>query len=66
MFWDGKLFQQTIGLVTLGFRMHTGSARLTIFLNKFMESRPSVIMADEINCFVLAGMPRKDVVILVA
>ena len=66
MFWDGKLFQQPVGLVMLGFRMHTGSARLTIFLNKFMESGPSVIIADEINHLVLAGVSGKDVVMLVA
>ena len=50
----------------LGFRMHTGSARLRIFLNKFMESGPSVRTADEINHFVLVRVSRKNVVMLVA
>ena len=45
--------------------MHTGSARLTIFLNKFTESGPSIITADEINCFVLARVSGKDVVMLI-
>ena len=47
----------------LRFRTYIGSARLTIFLNKFTE--PSIVTADKINCFVLARVSRKDVVMLV-
>ena len=31
-----------------------------------MESGPGIIAADEVHCFILTGMSREDVVVLVA
>ena len=50
----------------LGFGLHTSCTRFTIFLDKFMESRPGVIAADEVHCLILTGMSGEDVVVLVA
>ena len=50
----------------LGFGSHTSCTRFTIFLDKFMESRPGIIVADEVHCIILTGMSREDVVVLVA
>ena len=45
--------------------MHTSCTRFTIFLDKFAESRPGIIAADEVHCLILTGMSREDVVVLV-
>ena len=50
----------------LGFGSHTSCTRFTIFLDKFTESRPGIIAADEVHCLILTGMSGKDVVMLVA
>ena len=50
----------------LGFGLHTSCTRFTIFLDKFAESRPGIIAADEVHCLILTGMSREDVVVLVA
>ena len=50
----------------LGFGSHTSCTGFTIFLDKFMESRPGIIVADEVHCIILTGMSREDVVVLVA
>ena len=49
----------------LGFGSHTSCTRFTIFLDKFMESGPGIIAVDEVHCFILTGMSREDVVVLV-
>ena len=49
----------------LGFGSHTSCTRFTIFLDKFMESGPGIIAADEVHCLILTGMSREDVVVLV-
>ena len=49
----------------LGFGSHTSCARFTIFLDKFMESRPGIIVADEVHCLILTRMSGEDVVVLV-
>ena len=49
----------------LGFGSHTSCTRFTIFLDKFTESRPGIIVADEVHCLILTGMSREDVVMLV-
>ena len=49
----------------LGFGSHTSCTGFTIFLDKFMESRPGIIVADEVHCLILTGMSREDVVMLV-
>ena len=49
----------------LGFGSHTSCTRFTIFLDKFTESRPGIIVADEVHCLILTGMSREDVVVLV-
>ena len=49
----------------LGFGSHTSYTRFTIFLEKFMESRPGIIAADEVHCLILTGMSRENVVVLV-
>ena len=49
----------------LGFGSHTSCTRFTIFLDKFTESGPGIIAADEVHCLILTGMSRKDVVMLV-
>ena len=50
----------------LGFGLHTSCTRFTIFLDKFMESRPGIIAADEVHCLILTGISGEDVVVLVA
>ena len=50
----------------LGFGSHTSCTRYTIFLDKFTESRPGIIAADEVHCLILTGMSREDMVVLVA
>ena len=50
----------------LGFGSHTSCTRFTIFLDKFGESRPGIIVADEVHCLILTGMSGEDVVMLVA
>ena len=49
----------------VGFGSHTSCTRFTIFLDKFMESRPGIIVADEVHCLILTGMSGEDVVVLV-
>ena len=49
----------------LGFGSHTRCTRFTIFLDKFTESRPGIIAADEVHCLILTEMSREDVVMLV-
>ena len=50
----------------LGFCSHTSCTRFTIILDKFTESRPGIIAADEVHCLILTGMSGEDVVMLVA
>ena len=50
----------------LGFGLHTSCTRFTIFLDKFTESGPGIIAADEVHCLILTRMSREDVVMLVA
>ena len=50
----------------LGFGSHTSCTGFTIFLDKFTESRPGIIAADEVHCLILTGMSGEDVVMLVA
>ena len=49
----------------LGFGSHTSCTRFTIFLDKFMESGPGIIAADEVHCLILTRMSGEDVVMLV-
>ena len=49
----------------LGFGSHTSCTRFTIFLDKFVESGPGIIAADEVHCLILTGMSGEDVVMLV-
>ena len=49
----------------LGFGSHTTCTRFTIFLDKFMESRPGIFAVDEVHCLILTGMSGEDVVVLV-
>ena len=50
----------------LGFGLHTSCTRFTIFLDKFTESRPGIIAADEVHCLILTRMSGEDVAVLVA
>ena len=52
--------------MALGFCSHACCAGLDIFLYEFMESGPSVIPSDEINCLVLTEMSGKNVVMLIS
>ena len=49
----------------LGFSLHTSCTRFTIFLDKFAESGPGIIAADEVHCLILTGMSGEDMVVLV-
>ena len=49
----------------LGFGSHTSCTRFTIVLDKFMEFGPGIIVVDEVHCFILTGMSREDMVMLV-
>ena len=40
----------------LGFGLHTSCTRFTIFLDKFMESKPGIIAADKVHCLILTRM----------
>ena len=66
MFGDRELLQQTIGLVMLGFSMHTSSTGLAIFLDKFLESRSSVVPKDKACSFVLTRVSGENVIVLVS
>ena len=50
----------------LGFGLHTSCTRFTIFLDKFTESGPGIIAADEVHFLILTRMSGEDVVMLVA
>ena len=50
----------------LGFGLNTSCTRFTIFLDKFAESGPGIIAADEVHCLILTGMSGEDMVMLVA
>ena len=50
----------------LGFGLHTSCTRFTIFLDKFAESGPGIIAADEVHSLILTRMSREDMVMLVA
>ena len=50
----------------LGFGLYTSCTRFTIFLDKFAESGPGIIAADEVHCLILTGMSGEDMVVLVA
>src|ERR1700679_2372656 len=64
-FGDRKLFQQPIGLVSLGLRSHAGRARHHIFLDEFSESGPSIVAPDEVDSLILARVSGEDVVVFV-
>ena len=53
-------------VMPLGFGLHTHCTRFTIFLDKFTESGPGIIAADEVHCLILTRMSREDMVVLVA
>ena len=61
-----ELLQQAIGLVPLGFRLHTRCTRLAIFLDKFTESRPGVVSSNEVYCLVLTRVSGKDMIVLMS
>src|ERR1700679_439679 len=65
-FGDRELFQQPIGLVSLGLRSHAGSTGLHIFLDKFSESGPSIVASDEVDGLVLAGVSGENVVVFIS
>ena len=50
----------------LRFGLHTSCTRFTILLDKFAESRPGIVAADEVHCLILTGMSGEDVIVLVA
>ena len=50
----------------LGFGSHTSCTTFTIFLDKFAESGPGIIAADEVHCLILTVMSGEDMVMLVA
>ena len=50
----------------LWFGSHTSCTRFTISLDKFAESGPGIIAADEVHCLILTGMSGEEVVVLVA
>ena len=60
-----KLFQQTIGFMALRFSTHISSTRLAVLFDGFSESEPSIILKNETSGFVLTGMSRKYVIVLV-
>ena len=49
----------------LGFGSHTTYTRFTIFLDKIVESRPGIVVVDEVHCLILTGMSGEDVIVLV-
>ena len=52
--------------MSLGLSSHTSCTRLAIFLDKFTESGPGIIMMDEVNSLILTGMSGEDMIMLVA
>jgi len=46
LFRDGKLFERSIGLVTLWFGLHTNDTELAELLYISMEARPGVSAVD--------------------
>ena len=64
MFWDWKLFQKSIGLITLWLISHTGGAGLAVALNKGNKEQPSVVIMDELKGLVLANVSGDWMVVL--
>ena len=61
--WGSEVASVNCRFMPLGFGSHTSC---TIFLDKFMESGPSIIAVDEVHCLFLTRMSGEDVVMLVA
>ena len=51
--------------MSLGLSSHTGCTRLAIFLDKFVESGPGIVVTDEVNSLILTRMSREDMIMLV-
>ena len=49
----------------LVFGSHTSCTRFTTFLDKFVESGPGIIAADEVHCLILTRMSGEDMVMFV-
>ena len=64
--WGSEVASVNCRFMPLGFGSHTSCTRFTIFLDKFMESGPSIIAVDEVHCLFLTRMSGEDVVMLVA
>ena len=52
--------------MSLGPSSHTSCTRLAIFLDKFAESGPGIVMTDEVNGLILTRMSGEDMIMLVA
>ena len=49
----------------LGFGLHTSCTRFAILLDKFVESGPGIVVADEVHCLILTRMSGEDMIMLV-
>ena len=65
MFRNKKLFERSIGLVTLWLESHTSDTGLTELLYISIEARPGVSVVNQFQCFVLTKMSSKDVIIII-
>ena len=65
MFRNKKLFERSIGLVTLWLESHTSDTGLTELLYISIETRPGVSVVNQFQCFVLTKMSSKDVIIII-
>ena len=61
-----ELFEHTIGAMTWGLRVSTGSAGLDIVLDIHVYSWPCVFASDEVECTALPIVTRKRMVVFEA
>ena len=52
--------------MALGFSAHTSSTRLAILLNEVVHTRPSILMLDKTDSFILTRVSSEYVVMLMA
>ena len=63
---DGELFEHTVGAMTWGLCVSTGSAGLDIVLDIRAYSWPCVFTSDEVKCTALPIVTQKQMVVLEA
>jgi len=64
-FRDRKLFERSIGLMTLWLGSHTSDTGLTELLYISMEAGLGIFMANQFQCFVLTKVSGKNMIMII-